>query len=242
MGESIHGGETGNPLPKVASTLAAEPAAREKFKDAGIVPLVNGIITIPYESFCGARGMVTFMMDLYKHQDLVREAMKVAAPEMLEANRQILRRIKPLGIWVGGWRTASEMLAPTMWKEFVWPYYKATVEMAIEEGVIPILHLDSDWTRDLDFFKELPKHKCIFSPDGVTDIRKARQVLDNHMAILGDVPAELLAFGSTAEVKEYVNTLIKELGAGYMVGSGCDIPFNAKRENIEAMIEAVHEA
>ena len=92
----------GNPMPKIASTLAAAPAARERYKDEGIVPLSNGTLTTPFECFCGARGMVTFMKHLYKHQDLFREAMKVAAPEMLEANRQSLRHIKPIGVWVGG--------------------------------------------------------------------------------------------------------------------------------------------
>jgi uroporphyrinogen-III decarboxylase len=28
---------------------------------------------------------------------------------------------------------------------------------------------------------------------------------------------------------------------GYMVSSGCDIPYNAKFENVEAMMRAAHE-
>ncbi|MDR2387425.1 MAG: uroporphyrinogen-III decarboxylase [Deltaproteobacteria bacterium] len=231
-----------DPLGRVATTIAAGPEARRKYTEAGIVPLVSAIVTIPFEVFCGGRSMIKFMIDMIKQADLLEEALKVAAAEMLEANRQMLKMAKPYGVWVGGWRAASNLMSPKMWERFVWPYFKATTEMVIEEGVIPILHLDANWTSSLDYFRELPKHKCIMSPDGATDIHKARKVMDNHMAILGDVHAEMLAFDSPAEVTKYVQDLIKEFGGqGYMVSSGCDIPFNAKIENVQAMVSAAHE-
>jgi uroporphyrinogen-III decarboxylase len=52
----------------------------------------------------------------------------------------------------------------------------------------------------------------------------------------------MLAFETPKDVKEYVQNLIKEFGSrGYMVSSGCDIPFNAKIENVQAMISAAYE-
>ncbi|MDR1921598.1 MAG: uroporphyrinogen-III decarboxylase [Candidatus Adiutrix sp.] len=231
-----------DPLARVASTIAAGPEARRKYTAAGIVPLVSAIVTIPFELFCGGRSMIKFMTDMVKHGDLLDEALNVASAEMLEANRQMLRASKPLGVWVGGWRSASTLMSPKMWERFVWPYFKATTEMVLEEGVIPILHLDADWTNSLDYFKDLPKHKCIMSPDGATDIGRARKAMEDHMAILGDVHAEMLAFDSPREVRDYVQNLIKDFGGrGYMVSSGCDIPLNAKPENVQAMISAAHE-
>lgn len=234
--------EFDDPFSTVASTVAAGPAARQKYIDAGIVPLVSAIVTIPFEVLCGGRGMVNFMTDMIKHADLLDETLKVAFDEMLEANRQLLRQAKPLGVWVGGWRSATNMMSLKMWERYVWPYYKATAEMVAEEGVIPILHMDSNWANGLDYFKDLPKHKCIMSPDGATDIHAARKAMDGHMAILGDVHAEMLAFSPPDEVKNYVKNLIKEFGGcGYMVSSGCDIPYNAKAENVEAMMQAAYE-
>ena len=60
---------------------------------------------------------------------------------------------------------------------------------AVEEGAIPVLHFDADWTRDLERFKEFPKAKCVLSLDGKTDIFKAKEVLGDHMCLMGDVPA-----------------------------------------------------
>jgi uroporphyrinogen-III decarboxylase len=62
------------------------------------------------------------------------------------------------------------------------------------------------------------------------------------MAILGDVDSETPALDTPGDVKRYVQNLIKEFGGqGYMVSSGRDLPFNAKIENVQAMVTAAHE-
>jgi uroporphyrinogen-III decarboxylase len=78
---------------------------------------------------------------------------------------------------VGGWRTAPFMLSPDMWQRFVWPYFKQVVCEVVDAGLIALLHLDSDWTRELG-------------------------------------------------------------PAGFTLQSGCDIPTNAKLENVQAMVAA----
>ena len=76
--------------------------------------------------------------------------------------------------------------------------------------------------------------------DGSTDMRKAREILDDRMCLLGDVPSSMLAFGTPSEVYDYVTKLIDDVGpkTGLMISSGCDCPLNAKDENVDAMIQA----
>ncbi|KUO53550.1 MAG: uroporphyrinogen-III decarboxylase [Desulfitibacter sp. BRH_c19] len=225
---------------KLNPFLESFPGAIKATIDLGIVPFSPAIVTIPYENFCGGRSMVAFMRDLYRIPDKVQAAMDVAIEDIVNNTRQLLQTVKPIAIWVGGWRAASEFLAPHLWQRFVWPYYKRIIEVVVEEGVIPVLHFDSDWTRDLEYLRELPKAKCIFSPDGMTDIFKAKEILDGHMCIMGDVPAAMLTLGSPEEVSEYSKRLINEIGpSGFILAQGCDIPPNAKPENVKAMIDAV---
>ncbi len=75
--------------------------------------------------------------------------------------------------------------------------------------------------------------------DGDTNIFKAKEVLGGHMCLMGDVPAALLAFGNQEAVYRYSRKLIHEIGPeGFILQSGCDIPSNAKLENVQAMVRA----
>ncbi len=75
--------------------------------------------------------------------------------------------------------------------------------------------------------------------DGQTDIFKAKEVLGDHMCIMGDVPAQLLSLGTPDEVCAYVQRLIDVVGngSGFILSTGCDCPMDAKPENVKMMIE-----
>ena len=87
--------------------------------------------------------------------------------------------------------------------------------------------------------KKLPKGKCVCDLDGTTDIFKAKEVLDGHTCISGDVPASLLALGTPEEVRHYCQKLIDEVGkgGGFFLTTGCDCPVDAKFENVKMMID-----
>jgi len=226
---------------KFGGLVGVLPKAMAEWEALGIPVLSPIIFTIPYEYFCGGRSLRAFIMDLHRMPDKVQEAMDVTMPVLLETTRQVCRGLKPMGVWVGGWRAASEFLSPKLWDRFVWPYYQQMVQAVIEEGVIPVLHFDSSWTRDLERLRELPKGKVVLSIDGQTDIFKAKEVLGDHMAIMGDVPARMLTLGTPEEVYEYSSRLVREIGpSGFILAQGCDIPPDAKPDNVKAMISAVH--
>ena len=115
--------------------------------------------------------------------------------------------------------------------------------LAIDRNIVPIFHLDSCWDRAFAHFKELPARTFILSLDGTSDIRLCRNTMGDHAAIMGDVPAAMLAFSKPEEVYDYTMNLIKTVGpTGYMVCSGCDIPFNGKVENMQMMAKAADDA
>ena len=130
-------------------------------------------------------------------------------------------------------------MAPKLWNRFVWPYYLQIIDALLTEDITPVLHSDQDWTRDLVRLQELPAKKCILNPDGMTDIRKFKELLGDRIAMLGDVPASLLSAGTPDDVVAYVRDLVNLFGGrGLILCSGCGIPVNAKPENVEAMVAA----
>jgi hypothetical protein len=78
-----------------------------------------------------------------------------------------------------------------MWRRFVWRYFSRVVHEVVDSGLIAVLHLDSDWTRELPHFRELPRGRCILALDGTTDIFEAKSVLGDHLCVMGDVPATM---------------------------------------------------
>lgn len=226
---------------KALPTIQTVPASIAAWEAEGTPVLAAGVATIPYETFCGGRTLQAFILDLMRMPDKVEAAMQAALPVLIEGARQVMAGQEgSMGIWVGGWRGASELLSPRLWERFVFPYYLELVDAVIQAGSIPILHFDSNWTRDLARLRELPARTCVLSLDGATDIRRAKEVLGDHMCLMGDVPAQLFALGTPQKVKDYALRLIEDLGpTGFILSSGCDIPYNAKFDNVKAMVEAV---
>ncbi|RLC13410.1 MAG: uroporphyrinogen-III decarboxylase, partial [Deltaproteobacteria bacterium] len=95
-----------------------------KFCDAGFVVVSHGAVATPFDTLCGARSMNQFFFDLYRMPDKVEEAMDVMVPYYIEQGLSAAGPGDVSGMWVGGWRTASAMLAPKLWDRFVWPYIK----------------------------------------------------------------------------------------------------------------------
>jgi uroporphyrinogen-III decarboxylase len=75
----------------------------------------------------------------------------------------------------------------------------------------------------------------------MTDLRRARKLLGEHAAFMGDVPAQMLAISSKEDVADYVKRLIDDVGQpGLMICPGCDAPATAKFENMVAMYETAN--
>jgi len=212
---------------------------RGEWSANGVPVLSGGDVTTPIELLCGSRSLVEFASDMFKIPDKVEAVMDAMVPHLATGTiRQAKERGYP-AVWIGGWRSAPSMLSPTMWNRFVWPYFSRLVNEVVDSGLIALLHLDSNWTRELEHFRELPKGKCIMSLDGETDIFKAKEVLGDHMCLMGDVSASMLYLDTPEQVYDYSTKLIQELGPeGFILQSGCDIPANAKLENVRAMVAA----
>jgi hypothetical protein len=218
------------------------PVMFEKYFERGYVLVTSGTTSTPFDTLCGGRSMVPFFMDLYRIPEKVKEVMEVMTQMFIDRGIQTADQTGIRCVWVGGWRCASALLAPKLWDEFVFPYFHKITYALAEKDVMSVLHLDQDWTRDLARLRELPEKKCILNTDGMTDVRKAREILGDHMAIMGDVPPDLLATGSPDTVYDYVRDLIRDIGRkGLLLTPGCDAPINARDENMTAMFEAGRE-
>jgi uroporphyrinogen-III decarboxylase len=217
---------------------------QQLYREHGYVVVCDApmMANIPFEPLCGGRSMGKFFLDLYRIPDKVEAVMQVMLAETLAGIEAINAPFGIGGAWLGGWRAASALLAPKLWDRFVWPYYLAIANALIAKGIKPVLHWDQDWTRDLARLKELPAKTCVLNPDGMTDLRKFKELVGDRMAVMGDVPASLFAAGTPDDIYDYVRDLVRDIGpTGLILCPGCDAPINTKPENMEAFVAAAHE-
>ena len=232
-----------NPKSKMPQFLEYMPTAIQRFAEAGY-PIINGGASYsPLEMLCGGRSLMGMLMDdLIEIPDKVDAVFKLAHESNMRGWEAYFQSpAKPWGMWVGGWRGMIGLLTPEMFERFSWPYMMDCINLCLDNGVVPILHLDADWSQCTDYFvRDLPSKKIIMALDSKTDMRKMKDAIGDKVCLMGDVPPEILTFGKPRETYDYVTALAKDIGpTGYICCSGCDIPYNAKLENVQEMSEAL---
>ena len=137
-------------------------------------------------------------------------------------------------------RSSATFISPTIFEEIVWPVLKDSILRFHEAGLTYVLHADANWLPMLKYFTELPKGCVHVELDGSTDIVQAYDILRGWQSIRGDVPATMLAYGTPDEISNYCEKLIQMgMRGGFMLGSGCEVPLNAKAENVKALIDSL---
>ncbi len=205
----------------------------------GIPVLIGMPCGAPYEMFSTARTFNQFLLDLYRYPEKVAAAMDATLPDTIKA---VVRGIKSLGVprvFLASERGSGDMTSPKQFEQFYLPWLKKLVDALVAEGITPLLHFDGNWDRNIHYLKELPAGKCILDLDSTSDIFKAKEMLGDRMCIMGDVPSSLLTLGTPDEVASYCKKLIDKVGkgGGFILSSGCTVPYNAKYENLKAMVD-----
>ena len=194
------------------------------------------------------RGITGIIKDLYHIPKTVKQAIEVLTPLITEwalTSSKMSEASKTTDLSMASAFATTHlnaMLPPKLFEEFYWEPFKKIINDLIKAGVRPSALLEGDFTPFLKYLLELPKGQFIARFERLTpDIREAREVLGDHMCIVGGLPTSLLLTGTPTEVKEYVKKLLEDVKepGGFILSSGVDIPPDSKPGNLRAAIEAV---
>ena len=81
-----------------------------------------------------------------------------------------------------------------------------------DQGIVPVLHFDQCWDKELTGYWSCRREKCVLNPDGMTNLRKDSEIVGDHMAVMGDVLSTLFAIGTPEEIRNYVRDLVRDIG------------------------------
>ena len=208
-------------------------------QDRGVPVFLGVAVDSVMMAFSLCRTLTEFTKDLYEIPGQVEAAMRASCDDLIANAVEVCRGNGNLLAFIVLERGSGFYYRLEVFERFEWPFLQRYVDAFLAEGIIPWLHLDTDWGMNLPYFRKLPKGKCICDLDGTTDIFRAKEILKGHMCISGDVPAALLTLGKPDEVEAYCRRLIDEVGegGGFMLTTGCECPISVKRENLRAMVE-----
>jgi hypothetical protein len=212
---------------------------RPRYLDKSVIFTDAYMSMPPFEVLSMVRSFSPFLLDLYRRPDKVIAAMDAMMAENIST---ISSQIKTTKRFFGNTaisRSADNFISPNVFEKFVFPYVKALADLYVSADLTQIFHLDEDWLKFLPYFKKLPEGRYILQFDGVTDIFEAKRNIGDRMCIMGDVPARLLKLGTPHDVEQYCRKLIDIVGkgSGFILSCGCDIPVDAKYENVKIMVD-----
>ena len=187
------------------------------------------------------RGMRGTMLDMYRRPDELLEACKMVLPWQSEHLGIMARTSGENMVFIALHRGADGFMSLKQFERFYWPTLKKHVENVVNTGLTPCIFFEGDYTSRLEYLLELPRGKVLGQFDS-SDIVRTKEVLGNHMCIMGNVPSSLLQMGSVQDVKDHCKWLIDVVGknGGFIMHPRSAID-EVKPENLKAMFDFTKE-
>ena len=146
-----------DPMAKMVPFFQYWPTTVERMTKEAQVPIMNySTGSTAFEGLCGGRTLMSFFDDIAEEPELIKQVMDNAHEYNMQSFCAQLDATHPPFVWVGGWRAAPSMLSHDTWMDLVWPYLKPMILACVERNVVPVLHFDSCWDREIETLKELP--------------------------------------------------------------------------------------
>ena len=210
----------------------------KRLEEAGFPLFIGAGTQTPFDTlgdfFRGTRGL---MLDMYRRQDKVIEACKKLLPIMLEGAVTAAKMSGNPRVFIPLHKGQEGFMSIEQYKKFYWPTFRDLMIALIDEGLVPIVLLEGNYSSRLDIIKDIPEGKVCYWFESM-DMVKAKEILGGKVCIMGNVPMSLLVGGTPDQVRAYCKNLIDTVGkdGGYIM-SAAALMDGAKPENVKAMFE-----
>jgi hypothetical protein len=188
------------------------------------------------------RGLEQAMFDLTEQPQLVHATLeKGVAIAVAKGKYWIDRGLKILRLNDSAGNMS--LISPRHWREFVFPHLKVVCEElhAYDPRVRIYCHICGNV---MPVARDLVEAglDCIgpLDPLGGSTCEQMRQTVGQRVSLMGGVDTSSFVNATPEKLMAEAKRCIQAAGreGGYVLGSGCVIPRSAKRENLEALVEA----
>jgi hypothetical protein len=214
----------------------------EELKQLGFPTFSQAATFTPFDVVSDRlRGMRGSMLDMFRQPDRLIKACEKLLPILLGMAVATAKVSGNPRVFIPLHRGAEGFMSLKQFETFYWPTLKRLLLGLIDAGLTPCPFFEGDYTSRLNYLLELPRGRVLGYFD-TSDIVRVKEILGNHLCIMGNVPCSLLQTGSPQNVKDYCKKLIDVVGKG---GGFIMAPRSAidevKPENLKAMIDFTKE-
>jgi uroporphyrinogen-III decarboxylase len=209
------------------------------WKERGLRTLCGAITASPLHIISTARTLMEVTKDIYYHPDKLRAVFDAMLDDLIADAIEAAEISGEPGVMLVMERGSNFYYSLDIYERFEYPDMVKMIEAFHDAGLITVTHLDTDYTNNLPYFKDLPAKSVVVELDSTSDMFKAKEILGGHCCIAGDVPAALTSLGTPEEVENYCKKLIDVVGkdGGLILSTGCTLPADCKFENLKAMVD-----
>ena len=204
--------------------------------------IIGGLIAHFAEHISWLMGYETLCYALYDQRDLVQ----AIADRTLEIDRQVLARLLEFDrvklIWGSddmGFRS-QPLISPADMRELVLPGHKALAQRVHDAGRLYILHscgnLETIMYDLIDDVQIDARHSW---EDTIMDVRQAKALWGERMAILGGIDMDFLCRAGEAAIRARVRDTLDVCmpGGGYCLGTGNSVANYVPLDHYLAMLD-----
>ena len=214
----------------------------EELKQLGFPTFSQAATFTPFDVVSDRlRGMRGSMLDMFRQPDRLIKACEKLLPILLGMAVATAKMSGNPRVFIPLHRGAEGFMSLKQFETFYWPTLKRLLLGLIDAGLIPCPFFEGDYTSRLKYLLELPRGRVLGYFD-TSDIIRVKEILGNHLCIMGNVPCSLLQTGSPQNVKDYCKELIDVVGkgGGFIMAPRSSID-EVKPENLKAMIDFTKE-
>lgn len=227
----------------------ARPHGSETVEEAARVMGEDGVPSVALGSASTAvasqRGMQEFMYDLYDCPDLIRRALQVACDLHALTIESFLMSAAEVGFYDICWLTGMNLGAKLL-DEWLSEEIGRMCSLVRQQPGKFISFYTLGRMRDImPILVDAGPHMiATFEPnEGDISLGEAQELYGDRIAVMGNFDCVILARGTLEEARDEAKRCLEEAmaGGGYIMGTGDEVPTDAKPENLRAMVEVVEE-
>ncbi|MBQ8504514.1 MAG: uroporphyrinogen decarboxylase family protein [Clostridia bacterium] len=209
--------------------------AKEEIKD---IPVLCGVIG-PYSLAGRLFDMTELMMECYDSPEEVKILLSKATEFIIEYIKAF-KKAGADGVILA--EPAAGLLSPGLNAEFSVPFVKEIFDSVNDEDFIVCYHNCGNAVKDMT--KEIGTLEAdIYHFGNAVELKNIIPTMPEDSIVMGNIDPVLFKNGTPEDIRNSVRKLFDECSAyeNFMISSGCDIPAEAKWENIDAYFEKVTE-